>query len=276
MSTMFLIGQQISHSLSPAMWNHLFERTGRSLTYGLRDVDAHGLAEVLEELKSGSVLAANITMPHKAWAASVADVLDEAAKNTGAVNLLQPGPKMLGSNTDVAGAHALLEPHGPFDEVLILGAGGTATALLESLVGFAGHVVVANRTRARADSLAASYAGRFASVKVIDWEARGTAVPSVDLVVNTVPTVSASPIDVTGLRPGCLVYDVIYRTEQTVFQRAVAEQGLAIADGLAHLAAQAIASLPLLGFDTAESAWLAEGLELATERPVLAWGEPVR
>jgi shikimate dehydrogenase len=275
MRTMFLIGQEISHSLSPAMWNHLFERTGRPIRYGLRDVDANGLARVLEELGSGSVLAANVTMPHKAWAASIADELDDAARNTGAVNLLQPGSAMIGSNTDVSGARALLEDRGPFETVLVLGAGGTATALLESLVGLVTGVVIANRTGTRADTLAASYAGRFAKVEVIDWEDRDSESSGADLVVNTVPMVATSPVDVARLKPKALVYDVMYRNEPTALQQAAAERGLLTADGLAHLAAQAIASLTLLGFDQGESVWLTEGLELATKRPVIAWGEPL-
>ncbi len=275
MRSMFLVGQEISHSLSPAMWNHLFERTSRPVTYGRRDVDTSGLAEVLEELRSGSVLAANVTMPHKSWAASIADELDDAARQTGAVNLLQPGSIMIGSNTDVSGARALLAPRGPFETVLVLGAGGTATALLEGLVGIATNVLVANRTGMRAETLAAKYAGRFATVQVVDWEARAADSSRADLVVNTVPIVNTSPIDVARLKPKSLVYDVMYRNEPTALQQAATERGLLIADGLAHLAAQAIATLPLLDFDRDESTWLTEGLELATERPVLAWGEPL-
>ncbi len=275
MRTMFLIGHEISHSLSPAMWNNLFERTARPLTYGRRDVDANGLAAVLDELNSGSVFAANVTMPHKSWATSIADELDEAARNTGAVNLLQPGSAMIGSNTDVSGARALLEDRGPFETVLVLGAGGTATALLESLVGLATDVFIANRTVARADTLAASYAGRFATVETIDWEVRDAASATADLVVNTVPAVTTNPIDVASLKPKALIYDVMYRNQPTALQQAATEQGLSVADGLAHLAAQAIATLPLLGFDQGESVWLIGGLELATERPVLAWGEPL-
>ena len=67
----------------------------------------------------------------------------------------------------------------------------------------------------------------------------------------------------------------MYRNQPTALQQAATEKGLSVADGLAHLAAQAIATLPLLGFDQGEAVWLIEGLEQATDRPVLAWGEPL-
>lgn len=275
MSEMFVIGQHISHSLSPAMWNHLFERTGRDVHYGRRDVTERELTGVLDELRSGSVLAANVTMPHKAWAASVADELDDFARSTGAANLLQPGAVLRGSNTDVPGARSLLEARAPFDTVLVLGAGGTAASLMESLVGLTTAVSIANRTAERARSLADSYARRFASAEVVEWEDRDRLVPDADLVINTIPLVEDTPVDLTRFQSHALLYDVVYRAAPTALQRQAAERGIPLTEGLAHLAAQAIAMLEPLSFDPQEAGLLVEGLELATGRPVTAWGQPL-
>ena len=273
---MFLIGRHIGHSLSPAMWNHLFERTGRRVRYGLRDVEAAGLADVLTELRSGDVIAANVTMPHKAWAASVSDELSSAASVTGAVNLLRPdGPKLRGSNTDVPGARSILERRAPYDTVLLLGAGGTAVALLEALAGLSTRIVVANRTRARAEALAGRFARRFAGLEVVTWEQRDERVPAADLIVNTVPVVDVSPVDLAVAGSHAHLYDVMYRDEPTAFQLDAAVRGVPLADGLAHLAAQAIAMLDPLGLEPDSAAHLIDGLEHAAGRPVEAWGEPV-
>jgi shikimate dehydrogenase len=273
---MFLIGRHIGHSLSPAMWNHLFERTGRMIRYGLRDVEAGGLADVLTELRSGDVVAANVTMPHKAWAASVSDHLSDAAAATGAVNLLRPdGPIIRGSNTDVPGARSVLERRAPYDNVLLLGAGGTAVALLESLVGLSTHVVIANRTRAHAVTLASRYGRRFGGVEVVAWEQRDERAPAADLIVSTVPIVDVSPIDITVAKSHAHLYDVMYRDRPTALQQAAAARGVPLADGLAHLAAQAIAMLGPLGIEHESATHLTDGLERATGRPVEAWGEPI-
>lgn len=276
MTEMFLIGHGISHSLSPAMWNHLADSTDRDLHYGLRDVDTHGLDAVLAELNDGSVLAANVTMPHKGWAAGVADRRSYAVASTGAANLLIPVYDGIEAhNTDVIGARAILETRAPFDSVVLLGAGGTAVAILEALSGLTSRVRVVNRTFANATELATRFAGRFETIEASPWSERDEQTPGADLVVTAVPAVDEAPIDVARLGSHALVYDAVYRHDQTALQRAVARRGLELVDGLSHLAAQAIAMLDPLGFDRSEGRYLLEGLERATERSVTAWGAPL-
>ena len=276
MKEMFLIGHGISHSLSPAMWNHLASATGRDLHYGLRDVDTDGLDAVFSELVGGSILAANVTMPHKGWAAGVADRRSYAVASTGAANLLIPVDGAIEAhNTDVLGARAILETRAPFDTVVMLGAGGTAVAILEALSGLATHVRVANRTFTRASEIAERYGGRFATIDASPWSERDQHTPGADLVVTAVPAVDEAPIDVSRLGSHALVYDAVYRHDPTALQRAVTRRGLELVDGLSHLAAQAIAMLDPLGFDRSEGRYLLEGLERATERSASAWGAPL-
>ena len=276
MTEMFLIGHGISHSLSPAMWNHLAHATGRDFRYGLRDVDADGLEAVLAELTSGSVLAANVTMPHKAWAASVADRRSYAVASTGAANLLIPVDAGIEAhNTDVIGARAILETQAPFETVVLLGAGGTAVAILEALGGLASHVRVVNRTFANATEIAERFVGRFATIEASPWSERDVHTPGADLVVSAVPAVDEAPFDVSRLGSHALVYDAVYRRDPTALQLAVSRRGLGLVDGLSHLAAQAIAMLDPLGFERSEGRHLLEGLEAATERITTAWGAPL-
>ncbi|MEX1006007.1 MAG: hypothetical protein WD990_02070 [Acidimicrobiia bacterium] len=276
MTEMFLIGHEISHSLSPAMWNHLAYATGRDLQYGLRDVGADELDAVLAELIDGSVLAANVTMPHKGWAASVAHRRSYAVASTGAANLLIPvDGEIEAHNTDVIGARAILETRAPFDTVVMLGAGGTAVAILEALTGLASHVRLVNRTFAKAEAIAGRFSGRFATIEASPWGERDGLTPGADLVVTAVPAVDEAPIEVTRLGSHALVYDAVYRHEPTALQLAVARRGLGLVDGLSHLAAQAIAMLDPLGFDRSEGRFLLEGLERATKRTATAWGAPL-
>lgn len=273
MNEMFLIGHRISHSLSPAMWTHFFESTGREITYGLRDVDEEGLDAVLAELRSGSVLAANVTMPHKAWAAAVADQRSFAVATIGVANLLVPQADGIHAfNTDVTGARATLVTRAPFDRVMVLGAGGTALAILEALVGLATTVAVVNRTFSHASDAAARYSERFESITAHHWAERDDLTPDADLVVSAVPTVDEAPLNVRRFTPGVLVYDAVYRRQLTAFQRELTDRGMLIADGLTHLGSQAVAMLEPLGFDPSEGSVLIDGLEAETGRTVSAWG----
>lgn len=276
MKEMFLIGHRISHSLSPAMWNHFFASTGREVTYGLRDVDEDGLDAVLTELRSGSVLAANVTMPHKAWASGAADQRTFAVATIGVANLLLPQADGIHAfNTDVIGARATLATRAPYEQVVVLGAGGTALAILEALIGFTTNVAVVNRTYAHASDVVTKYSERFETITAHHWADRNDLTPEAELVVSAVPAVDESPLNVRRFSPGVLVYDAVYRRQPTAFQRELADRGLLIADGLTHLGSQAVAMLEPLGFDRSEGSILIDALETETGRDVSAWGAPL-
>lgn len=273
MTEMFLVGHRISHSLSPVMWNHFFASTGRDISYGLRDVDEEGLDAVHAELRSGSVLAANVTMPHKAWAARVADQRTFAVATIGVANLLLPMPDGIHAvNTDVIGARATLATRAPYERVVVLGAGGTALAILEALVGLTTTVSVVNRTYSHATDVATRYSERFETITAHHWTDRDDLTPDADLIVSAVPAVDESPVNVRRFTPGVLVYDAVYRRQPTAFQRELTDRGMLIADGLTHLGSQAVAMLEPLGFDPAEGSILIDALAAETGRQVSAWG----
>jgi shikimate dehydrogenase len=274
--SMFLVGRGISHSLSPAMWNHLFAGLAIDVDYGLRDVTAEDLPGVLAEVMSGSVVAANVTMPHKAWAAGAADVRTREVESTGAANLLQlRDGRLFAANTDVVGARRLLRHRGPFEAVTVLGAGGTAAAMLQSLIGVARSVVVVNRTAATAERLATAHAHGFDHIEAAPWTSRHQATARADLLVNTTPFVDEPPVDLERLPVAAHVYDVVYRSHPTALQRHALERGNPLCDGLTHLAAQAIAALGIVGIDPRHAPRLVRGLERAAHRRVMAWGHPM-
>lgn len=273
---MFLVGRDIAHSLSPAMWNHLATVSGWKVSYGLRDVDEGGLDAVYREVIGGTVLAANVTMPHKAWAASRADVVTDDVSQTGAANFLQPRDDgLFADNTDVVGARGLFGRVEGSSETVVLGAGGTASALLLALAGRADRVTVVNRSPDRAAALADLHRHRFPALEVASWPDRQAVAAGADLIVNTVPIADTAPVAVDELSANLRLYDAIYRRSPTPLQREAMARGLLMCDGLTHLAAQAIAMLAHLGLDEADGRLLVEGLEGATGRAVTAWGAPL-
>jgi shikimate dehydrogenase len=277
---LYLLGRGIQHSRSPGMWNGVFQRLGLDWHYGLLDVAEDGLQAALEHLQDPQVLGYNVTMPYKAWAFARSEGRSRDVQRAQGCNWLrmQDG-RLNGENTDVEGARMLLAAVPPVDRALLLGAGGTAAAMLTALDGRVDHVVVANRTYRRAVDLAgraSSWLGH-GTAGAIPWEQRMSEAPKASLLVNTTPLGrrdDRSPLEEMQPRDGAMVYDAVYRAEPTPLQLQAARWGLAMADGLAHLEAQAVALLPLLGLRLDHADLVRSCLRAASGREPHRWRVP--
>jgi shikimate dehydrogenase len=248
---LYLLGRGIQHSLSPAMWNGVFRRLGVDACYGLLDVDEAGLPGALAGVYEPDVVGYNVTMPYKGWAYERATLRSPDVVRARGCNWIHVRDGQLAAeNTDVAGARALLDVIPTSDRILLLGAGGTAAAMLTALDGRADHVVVANRTYERALALAARASSWLGRVEAIPWEKRMADAAHAGLIINTTPLGmrdALSPLEEMSPSDGTCIYDVVYRAQPTPLQRQAARWGLPLADGLAHLEAQAVALLPHFG-----------------------------
>ena len=132
----------------------------------------------------------NVTIPHKAEAARLADRVDPAARRMGAVNLIvvQPDGSLSGFNKDGYGFIENLRDgqpdwRGDAGPAVVLGGGGGARSVVASLLDEgAPEIRLLNRTRARAERLAGEFGG---PVRVLDWAAREPALAGAALLVNT-------------------------------------------------------------------------------------------
>ncbi|TMC39237.1 MAG: hypothetical protein E6J25_12525 [Chloroflexi bacterium] len=102
-SSVFLLGDPVSRSLSPAMQNAAFAALGIDCRYVLREVDRAGLAGAMAELRADErILGANVTIPHKESVIAFLDDVDPQAARIGAVNTIsRQGARLKGWNTDV-------------------------------------------------------------------------------------------------------------------------------------------------------------------------------
>lgn len=276
----FLYADPAAHSLSPAMHRAAFRHAGLRGEYTALRVPAGELGEALERLRAPGVLGANLSLPHKEAALAYLDDLTPAARAVGAVNtVVNREGRLIGENTDAPGLLAALlelgagsvgnyELDGP---VVVLGAGGAArAALYTALILMERDVLVVNRTRARAEELAAfwhredaEHQIRAASPDEIPW-------PGVGLIVNASSAGLSAPdetplpgFDFTALAPGALVYDMVYQPRETRLMREARAAGVRAENGLAMLAHQArLAFLAWTGADVPASVFL-EALEVA-------------
>jgi shikimate dehydrogenase len=155
-----VVGYPISHSLSPIFQNRVFEHLGLNAVYVPFEVKPENLKTALEGLKALGIKGVNITIPHKENVLELVDYADEHAKNIGAVNTVKFGERTEGYNTDWVGFLKSLKeilPELKGKRVLVLGAGGSARAVLYALKREGAQVFLWNRTKEKAKLLSQSF-----------------------------------------------------------------------------------------------------------------------
>lgn len=239
-----LLGQPVDHSLSPRIHGAAFAAWGVDDRYVLRPVQASELDQaVLDAAARGG---GNVTLPHKQAVARLLDRPTDAVRATGACNCFwkTPDGHLAGDNTDVGGFIRALEDFGlelSGSEVLVLGAGGAARAVLQGLhrLGVA-HVDVWGRTESRVRAMVEDTAVPAAVLG---------ALPSVGdylLVVNAtrlgLDPSDPLPVDLSSGFGGA-AFDLVYTGNGTTWVRHAAALGIPATDGLGMLVHQAALSL---------------------------------
>ncbi len=248
------------------MHNAALRELGLDAVYLALPVKPGGLEAVVGGLEAAGCLGLNVTLPHKRSAAGLARRLSSLAERLGAVNTLVPLPEggWFGTNTDVEGFLAPLDPWPPGGSALVLGCGGSALAVVAGLAERRmGRVQVAARRPDRLEAFVAACRPWGVPVEGVPWQGDGAAglggvLAEADLVVNTTPVGMASAGDPAAadrspltaaetarLRPGGVVYDLIYTPRPTPLLRQAGERGCRTIDGLEMLVQQGAASLRL-------------------------------
>lgn len=236
-----LLGNPVSHSLSPTFQNAALRAAKIPLVYEALEVSKPGLRPLLRDLKKVSA-AGNVTIPHKLAVYDRCDDLTDLAMRVGAVNIFWfRSGRLHGDNTDVGGfdtaARALLGGEPSEARVVLLGAGGAAAAVLAAIEAWTGATVsIVARNAARAEALAQ----RFPDVARIEKSAK-RAVADATLVVNATPIgqrEGEQPLDVSMISRSTAVMDLVYTRGGTPWVRAARARGNRAADGLTMLLEQ--------------------------------------
>ena len=242
-----IVGDPIEHSLSPAMQNAAFEAAGLDFVYVAFRLWRGAARECAAAMRTLNLRGLNVTVPHKVELLPYLDVVDPGAARIGAVNtIVNDGGRLTGHNTDAVGFLQGLEASGialQGAEVVVLGAGGAARAVVFSLVEWGARVTVLNRDETRAEALAndvsASY-GRSVAHGSLGEQALQSLVPGAALLVNTTsvgmhPLTDATPCPAALLRPGLAVCDIVYNQRPTLLLREAAMRGAKTVDGVEML-----------------------------------------
>lgn len=245
-----IIGQPVTHSLSPVMHNAAFTALGMNGVYVPMEVTDVGGA--IAGLKQLGFIGVSVTVPHKVSVMDHLDWIDPIAAGIGAVNTVaftrESGSTSVtarGYNTDWQGSNIAMEEELQLAgaRVLVIGAGGAAKAVGFGLQEAGAEVVLTNRTAARGRQLADLIGCDFVA-------ADGLAGVSSDVLVNTTsvgmePNTTALPIDEQLLANFSVVMDIVYAPLQTSLLREARKRGCRTIDGLAMLQHQGAAQFAI-------------------------------
>jgi shikimate dehydrogenase len=244
-----VIGWPVEHSRSPLIHRYWLKHYGIDGDYVKEAVRPEELARFLGSLGARGYAGANVTLPHKEAALRAAESADEAAMAIGAANTLwlDPDGTLHASNTDAYGFMTNLEAEAPDwnagrRPVMLLGAGGAARAILHGLLAAGvSRILLANRTRDRAEDLAEAFGE---AVEMVDWADRNRALQGCGLLVNATSLgmtgKEALDVDLAALPNDAVVADIVYSPLETDLLAAARARGNRVVDGLGMLLHQAV------------------------------------
>ena len=236
-----IVGNPVSHSLSPVIHNAWLEAGGVDGAYvAFAPRDAAGVEALVAAGRAGLIAGVNVTAPFKEQAFALADEAAAAAQMTGSANILvfEDG-RVRADSADGAGVLYALAEQAPKlklngASVVMLGAGGAARAGAGALIEAGAALSILNRTRERAEALVADL-GPAVSVAPDAGVLEGA-----DLVINALSV--APDISLAALKPSAVVMDMTYKPVVTPLLAAARARGLTTVDGLAMLIGQAAPS----------------------------------
>lgn len=246
-----VIGNPIEHSLSPQIHAAFARQTGQDLAYGRLLGEPDRFEDQVQAFFDEGGSGLNVTLPFKERAYRYAGIYSERARLAGAVNtLMHRDGALFGDNTDGAGLVTDLACNHRFSfagaRVLLLGAGGAARGvLLPLLAENPAGLMIANRTAAKAESLADA----LGDTRVTGMGLDGLAGHRFDLIING--TAAGLSAEVPAIPDDCLAadgwtYDMLYGREPTAFVRwGEAHAAGRALDGLGMLVEQAAAAFNL-------------------------------
>ena len=254
-----ILGNPLSHSLSPALHKYLLNEISQEGRYHSFEIKKHQLADTINGIKADGFLGFNVTIPYKQTIIPHLSKMDEEAHFIGAVNTVHiQGNKLFGFNTDGQGFISAIKKRNVQPEkfsAIVLGAGGAARAVIFNLIRCGvKKLFIFNRTLQRAKNLAKQVRETFHPITVgfgeLDSKTICSAIETCQLLINATPlgmwpSISKAPYLFGQDGHGLVAIDLIYNPLQTKFLKSAQQAGAKTLDGLDMFIFQGAISLKI-------------------------------
>ena len=240
MKKYLVIGNPISHSLSPKLQNYWLKQNNINAVYDKMKLEESEVNTIINEIKNQKIAGCNVTVPFKKVVLPFLDILSPEAEQTKSVNtIIYEKGSLIGYNTDIVGFHKAIKSlnfNMKDKKILILGAGGVVSSIIFALEKMdVSEIIISNRTKQKAEDLKIL----FKDLKVIDW---GN-LPDFDVVINATSLgLNNEKINFNFSKVGKnkLFYDVIYNPAETNFLKEGKKSGNKTENGKLMFVYQAI------------------------------------
>ena len=232
MKKYLVIGNPISHSLSPKLHNYWIKNHNIDAIYEKEKLNEDELEKLFVNMRNKKVNGANVTVPFKKAVIPFLDKLSAEAESTQAVNTIYlENDKLIGHNTDIDGFELGIKKIN-YDisnkKIFILGAGGVVSSIIYALNKMkVSEISITNRTREKAENLK----NLFGELKIVEWGE----IPDFDMIINAT-SIGLRKNDEINLNFSSIgknkfFYDVIYNPKETNFLKTGKELGNATENG---------------------------------------------
>jgi len=236
-----LIGEKLSHSLSPEIHSRIFDKIGMEGTYELVEIGKDRFDDDVKRLVDSGIDGFNVTIPYKNAIIPLLHELSPQAQAIGAVNTVKiEGGRMKGFNTDIYGFGKMAElcklEIDSGTRALVIGTGGAAKTAAYWLRQRTGRVWFLSRSGREAMK-------KLRTFQVIESKDE-SAIGKMDLIVNCspcgmFPETDESPIDAGIAQNASMAMDLVYNPMRSIFLQEMEKKGCRTAGGLSMLVAQA-------------------------------------
>ncbi|MBC2456282.1 shikimate dehydrogenase [Clostridium beijerinckii] len=237
-----LIGEKLSHSLSPKIHNTLFKDLKVEGAYKLFEVEKENLGKLIESIKLLKIKGVNVTIPYKQDVMEYLDFISDEAKKIGAVNTIYlKDNKLYGYNTDYYGFGTILNNNEIVirDNVaMVLGNGGAAKAVITYLLDHGIKKIYLVSRKIKENSVDKDERIEFKTYEEIS-EIKG------DILINTTPLgmypkVYDTPVNEDIINNFNSLIDIIYNPRETRFLKIGKNSNKKVCGGIEMLVGQAI------------------------------------
>ena len=218
MKEYLVIGNPITHSLSPELHNYWMRENGINGIYDKKKLNENDLKEFFLKIRNKEINGANITVPFKRDVIPYLDQLSFESEKTQSVNTVYlKNEKIIGHNTDIDGFELAIKDVN-YDvkgkKVLILGAGGVVPSVIFALYKMGVlSITISNRTKSKAEDLK----NIFNKLEIVEWGET----PNFDMIINAtsigLKNEDGIKLDYSQIEPNKFFYDVIYNPKETIF-----------------------------------------------------------